>query len=1248
MTISNLVPPGSSKNRPSVSAFFGKKNRPANDNIQKTSNIMGGDKFSVSMLHMFQQLNVELHHIEDTSNKTILAFKKITKDLRDVKKEMNDKFKIVNRDLDANRLDFLRSIKGLSKANGKTNEETGSGSIFGNLLDLGKPTKDDKNAPPKDPKDKKSWLDDILGGAGMVADIVSIVKWFSSPLGAILLGGVTTFAGFATAMFGVAAVADWVEEKLGLKQKYQARMQSQEYKDMQDTQEKASNSFRNANDPNRLDQVKKILDANKLSMNDIDNKATKEQKGVLVLKDGRKFDLKTGKPTDQTPDNFVEPAKGPNKITADPNASPPPDKDATGKNAPAKAPAGGTGLTEGNSTFIVAGIPAVEGKDLAPAQVTAIDNSLEKSPDNARLYPKWLIDQYTKIKETQQNAEKPKDTSAPNVNPGEGGGDSAAGGGGGGGSGGGGSGGGGGGGDNAGGGSGGGTAGGDNAAGSGGEEKGGAAGAGAGADAGGAGSAGGTEGGAGSEGGTKEGEGAPKGSVANTAPAVPGATPKSGDQPPEQGTVPPTSTPAPAANTTPGAPGTPEKKLTPEEENAKRLQEVGPEYQDAKAKQTAAQSEYQAFMEEQKKAGSAVTRKNTDWGETEEKFTDPELAKKQAELADAHNKTSNSVEKLQAEAQNRGLYGSNELPKDSLNNITRSSNNPNSLNWMTDMKPALESLKRDYGMSDKDLMEIGKGSVSDSKKTVNGETVTESKESWNNPQAIMDLYQQKVKEKLEAAKPSESAKTETPAPAPVPSGTPAASTPAPAPVPVPPPENNASHIELKKDESPAAPQAKSSDPVADMLAQEDKIRKDEQIRNENLKKANEPPGKPEGGPLQISQNSTLITPTPNALPGTPAAVQPTPPPSPTATPAPPPGAPAPVVTEPTGAPQKTPNKVELQPNGNKIITSPDGTVKTVSPDGEILDMKLGNSKPAGAPAAAPAGEPKKSKSIDQMMAEQEIAQKEADIENAKPKSEKKKLSMEEMLPGYKMNPVTGKLENQATKESEFPGKGSTEGAPAKAYTPSPESQKKLDEAAARQAQIEKELDAEGVKYQGSKSRNFIDAEGNLVSKEEAMASDLKKPAGAPEPAKAAPPAPAPMENPAPPPEKVSSSTMTSPALSNTSQSSSTGTGNSFATASASASASSITPDGSSSSGGQSQRSVSSSVQQTAPQPADLTPPPKGGAGGNPEPIVMNNNQSSSSQESGGGNGNTVGQNLPLSATNEWLQTFIEKQNIKYQ
>ena len=47
----------------------------------------------------------------------------------------------------------------------------------------------------------------------------------------------------------------------------------------------------------------------------------------------------------------------------------------------------------------------------------------------------------------------------------------------------------------------------------------------------------------------------------------------------------------------------------------------------------------------------------------------------------------------------------------------------------------------------------------------------------------------------------------------------------------------------------------------------------------------------------------------------------------------------------------------------------------------------------------------------------------------------------------------------------------------------------LTRAADRHAQIEKELDAEGVKYQGGRSNNYLDANGNMVSKEEAIASD---------------------------------------------------------------------------------------------------------------------------------------------------------------
>jgi hypothetical protein len=47
---------------------------------------------------------------------------------------------------------------------------------------------------------------------------------------------------------------------------------------------------------------------------------------------------------------------------------------------------------------MVAGQPVEKGKELSQQQTSAIDMALKMNPENAKNYPKWLIDQYNKSK----------------------------------------------------------------------------------------------------------------------------------------------------------------------------------------------------------------------------------------------------------------------------------------------------------------------------------------------------------------------------------------------------------------------------------------------------------------------------------------------------------------------------------------------------------------------------------------------------------------------------------------------------------------------------------------------------------------------------------------------------------------------------------------------------------------------------------------------------------------------------------
>jgi hypothetical protein len=293
MAISNLVTSGQSFNRPSVSAFFGKA-APANDNLQKKSDMFSGDNFVTSITNMLQDLNSQLQKLQETSQKTILAFNKIIKDIRDVKKDIVSKFRIVNNELNSNKLDFVNGIRG-----GELPKPI-------EMPEPGTPVPANAPAAAAVPAATGGGLDlwDLLAGAGIAKDIAKsfigfvprLVAFFTGPVGGALLGG---FAAFAAGMFAVADLADKFENWLGLKEKYKARQESDEYKELQKTQDDITNKARrtNVNRYERQKLLEKTLTENKLQPKDV----SKLEGDILTTIDGRRFDILTQKPELQGP-----------------------------------------------------------------------------------------------------------------------------------------------------------------------------------------------------------------------------------------------------------------------------------------------------------------------------------------------------------------------------------------------------------------------------------------------------------------------------------------------------------------------------------------------------------------------------------------------------------------------------------------------------------------------------------------------------------------------------------------------------------------------------------------------------------------------------------------------------------------------------------------------------------------------------------------------------------------------------------
>jgi hypothetical protein len=346
MAISKLVKSGQSFDRPSVSAFFG-KSAPANDNLQKKSDMFTGGNFVSSITNMLQQLNSQLHKLQETSQKTILAFNKIIKDIRDVKKDIVSKFRIVNNELNSNKLDFVNGIRGVELPKPIQMPEPGT------PVPASAPAAAAATTAAPAAQGPDIW--DLLAGAGIGKDLVKgLVSLASSPIGAVLFGGAATFGAFAAAMFGIASVADYIEDKLGLKELYKKRMETQEYKDMQDTQAKITEDARktNVDKGDRIKMFQKTLDDNKLQKKDVKTL----QGDIITTVDGRQFDIKTQKPVGETQETNNNNAAGAPSATAaatsptapaggDQNAAPAGGSDAgasasnTGGNAGAGSPA---------------------------------------------------------------------------------------------------------------------------------------------------------------------------------------------------------------------------------------------------------------------------------------------------------------------------------------------------------------------------------------------------------------------------------------------------------------------------------------------------------------------------------------------------------------------------------------------------------------------------------------------------------------------------------------------------------------------------------------------------------------------------------------------------------------------------------------------------------------------------------------------------------------------------------------------
>jgi hypothetical protein len=108
MAISNLVSPGQASERPSVSAFFGQSY--TSGATQKVSSTMMSDSFVDSTMNMLKGLTTEIARIQATAKKTLAGFDKVINSIRELNRSITMRFRTLNNELTASRVDFLRGV----------------------------------------------------------------------------------------------------------------------------------------------------------------------------------------------------------------------------------------------------------------------------------------------------------------------------------------------------------------------------------------------------------------------------------------------------------------------------------------------------------------------------------------------------------------------------------------------------------------------------------------------------------------------------------------------------------------------------------------------------------------------------------------------------------------------------------------------------------------------------------------------------------------------------------------------------------------------------------------------------------------------------------------------------------------------------------------------------------------------------------------------------------------------------------
>jgi hypothetical protein len=301
---------------------------------EKVSSSMFSDSMVSSVIDSIRNYNSQIAKLQDITRGLIISFKGLIVMIRQLNKDMTSRFRLVNKELDASRLDFVRNILTTPVAT-----PTGT-TTLGNAIEEKK--EETKKEDPKKEDDKSSFLDDLMGllgvrgaakgGSTLLRGMGALI---SNPVVAGFLGA---SAATVAAIFGSAAVGDYLMKKFGINEKIAEREKSEEYQQLRRTQEGITDSAIERN-------VAPVSDQRKMSITQFlkskglggpdgtprGSEITKKGDEVTIIKkghpdEGKTFNFITGKevgaPEVQGPPAPAAPAAAPTgaPTTAEPEA----------------------------------------------------------------------------------------------------------------------------------------------------------------------------------------------------------------------------------------------------------------------------------------------------------------------------------------------------------------------------------------------------------------------------------------------------------------------------------------------------------------------------------------------------------------------------------------------------------------------------------------------------------------------------------------------------------------------------------------------------------------------------------------------------------------------------------------------------------------------------------------------------------------------------------------------------------------